>query len=79
MDTQRLILFFVFSFSLLLLWDSWQKEHRPPVPTIAQSAQQGPAQATVPSPSVPSQATRDLLGRVLARFNTSRTDRKSVV
>jgi len=54
MDTQRLILFFVFSFSLLLLWDSWQKEHRPPTPTIAQ---QGAVQATVPSPSVPTQAT----------------------
>jgi YidC/Oxa1 family membrane protein insertase len=54
MDTQRLILFFVFSFSLLLLWDSWQKEHRPPTPTIAQ---QGTVQATVPSPSVPAQAT----------------------
>jgi YidC/Oxa1 family membrane protein insertase len=57
MDTQRLILFFVFSFSLLLLWDAWQKEHRPPVQTIAQSGQQGAAPATVPSPSVPAQAT----------------------
>ena len=57
MDTQRLILFFVFSFSLLLLWDSWQKEHRPPVAASAQGAQQGAPQATVPSPSVPTQAT----------------------
>ncbi len=58
MNTQRLILFFVFSFSLLLLWDAWQKDHRlPPVPASAQSAQQGSAQAMVPSPSVPSQAT----------------------
>ncbi|MFA5826627.1 MAG: membrane protein insertase YidC, partial [Gallionellaceae bacterium] len=57
MDTQRLILFFVFSFSLLLLWDSWQKEQRPPVQAIAQSGKQSPAQATVPSPSVPTQAT----------------------
>lgn len=57
MDTQRLILFFVFSFSLLLLWDAWQKEHRPPAPTIAQGAQPGVAPATVPSPSVPTQAT----------------------
>jgi YidC/Oxa1 family membrane protein insertase len=53
MDTQRLILFFVFSFSLLLLWDAWQKEHRPPTPTIAQ---QGTVQVTVPSPSVQAQA-----------------------
>jgi YidC/Oxa1 family membrane protein insertase len=57
MDTQRLILFFVFSFSLLLLWDAWQKDHRPPTPAIAQNAQQGTVQATVPSPSVPAQAT----------------------
>src|SRR6266571_5054288 len=45
MDTQRLILFFVFSFSLLLLWDAWQKELRPP----AAPATQG----TVPTPSGP--------------------------
>ena len=56
MDTQRLILFFVFSFSLLLLWDAWQKEHRTPVPISPQSAEQGAVQATVPSPSVPAQA-----------------------
>jgi len=54
MDTQRLILFFVFSFSLLLLWDAWQKEHRPPAPAVAQ---QSPAQATVPSPSTPIQVS----------------------
>lgn len=58
MDTQRLILFFVFSFSLLLLWDAWQKEHRPPAPTSAQIAQQSAAQATVPSPGVPAQASK---------------------
>ncbi len=54
MDTQRLILFFVFSFSLLLLWDAWQKENRPPTPVVAK---QSSAQANVPSPSVPVQPT----------------------
>jgi len=44
MDTQRLILFFVFSFSLLLLWEAWQKEHRPPA--LPASATQG----VVPTP-----------------------------
>jgi YidC/Oxa1 family membrane protein insertase len=29
MDTQRLILFFIFGFSLLMLWDAWEKENRP--------------------------------------------------
>ena len=56
MDTQRLILFFVFSFSLLLLWDAWQKEQRPPVPAITQGGKQGPVEAGVPRPSVPKQA-----------------------
>ncbi|HEY2969501.1 MAG TPA: membrane protein insertase YidC [Casimicrobiaceae bacterium] len=35
MDTQRLILFVIFSFSAFILWDRWQAEHRPPVPTSA--------------------------------------------
>ena len=34
-----------------------QKEHRPAVPTASQGAQQSAAQATVPRPSVPTQAT----------------------
>ncbi|HEY3327622.1 MAG TPA: membrane protein insertase YidC [Novimethylophilus sp.] len=29
MDTQRLILFLVFSFSILLLWDNWERQHAP--------------------------------------------------
>jgi YidC/Oxa1 family membrane protein insertase len=48
MDTQRLILFFVFSFSLLLLWEGWQKETRPP-PPAATAASQAPAGVTGPS------------------------------
>ena len=39
MDTQRLILFFIFGFSLLMLWDAWEKENRPkPVPQVQQPA-----------------------------------------
>ncbi len=45
MDTQRLILFVIFSMSALFLWEAWQKEQRPPVPpTVAASAQPGTAQ-----------------------------------
>ena len=47
MDTQRLILFFVFSFSLLLLWDAWQKESRPP------AAVAPPSRSAVPAPTAP--------------------------
>ena len=41
MDTQRLILFVVFSFSILMLWEAWQKEQHPP---SSQPAQQVTAQ-----------------------------------
>ncbi len=47
MDTQRLILFFVFSFSILLLWEAWQKETRVP-PQLAVSAEKA---GTAPSPT----------------------------
>ncbi|TAK43466.1 MAG: membrane protein insertase YidC [Betaproteobacteria bacterium] len=50
MDTQRLILFFVFSFSLLLLWDAWQKEQRPAASLPAPAAK---TQNGVPSPARP--------------------------
>src|SRR5882672_6196873 len=46
MDTQRLILFVVFSFSLLMLWEAWQKEMRPALP-----AGTAATQAVVPTPS----------------------------
>jgi YidC/Oxa1 family membrane protein insertase len=52
MDTQRLILFFVFGFSLLMLWDAWEKEHRPkPAP---QAQIQTPSSTSVPAtPAMP--------------------------
>jgi YidC/Oxa1 family membrane protein insertase len=50
MDVQRLILLFIFGFSMLLLWEGWEREHRPkPVPQ-AQSTQQ---QGAVPVPEAP--------------------------
>jgi len=50
MDTQRLILFFIFSFSLLLLWDAWEKENRPKPPPAPPAAQ---GQAGIPAPAKP--------------------------
>ena len=38
MDTKRLILFVIFSFSILMLWDSWQRQHTPASPESAQHA-----------------------------------------
>jgi len=50
MDSKRLILFIVFSFSVLMLWDAWQKQQHP-VPTA--SLTQGKSeQAQTPKPTV---------------------------
>ena len=38
MDTQRLILFLVFSFSLMFLWEAYQKHVNPPAPLPAKTA-----------------------------------------
>lgn len=45
MDNKRLILFVIFSFSILMLWDSWQREHMP-APTAQTVAK---ADNTVPA------------------------------
>jgi YidC/Oxa1 family membrane protein insertase len=48
MDNQRLILFIVFSFSLLLLWEAWQDKNAPA--SSAPSTTSAPA-ASTPTPS----------------------------
>ncbi|HWA37330.1 MAG TPA: membrane protein insertase YidC [Burkholderiales bacterium] len=50
MDTQRLILLFIFGFSVLMLWEAWQKETRPKPAPQAQSVQQGVPAPTAPTP-----------------------------
>jgi YidC/Oxa1 family membrane protein insertase len=64
MDTQRLILFIVFSFSILMLWDAWQRENRPPVPAVQQGTAQpaAPGQANVPTPSASTPAATTASG-----------------
>src|SRR5690348_710661 len=52
MDTRRLILFVIFSFSALFLWERWQAEHRPPSPP-AQSAAKSASDTPVPSGGAP--------------------------
>jgi YidC/Oxa1 family membrane protein insertase len=49
MDTQRLILLFIFSFSLLMLWEAWDKQNRPKPAAPATSAQQAPAAPRAPA------------------------------
>src|SRR5438309_1315699 len=52
MDTQRLILFLIFAFSALFLWEAWQKENAPPLPATVKA----PAKPTElpPQPAAPS-------------------------
>jgi len=54
MDTQRLILLVIFGFSVVMLWESWEKTQRPSTPLKAPASQQ----QGVPVPSrLPEQAT----------------------
>ena len=55
MDTRRLILLLVFSFSLLMLWQAWQQEHYPQ--QAPQTTEQGAQSRDVPNPSLPPSAT----------------------
>ena len=45
MDSQRLILVLIFSFSLVMLWEGWQKQNQPKAPAVKEqtAAQQGAA------------------------------------
>ncbi|MBI3376075.1 MAG: membrane protein insertase YidC [Betaproteobacteria bacterium] len=54
METQRLILLFVFCFSVFLLWDAWEKDKRPKVAPANSPTASLPA--GVPSPSSPPKA-----------------------
>jgi YidC/Oxa1 family membrane protein insertase len=49
MDTQRLILFIVFSFSILMLWEAWQEKDTP-TPTATPTAT-APTGSGVPAPT----------------------------
>ena len=54
MDSQRLILFFVFSFSVFMLLDAWQREQQPARPTAPVTDKAGaaaPPAAQIPVPS----------------------------
>jgi len=54
MDNRRLILLLVFSFSLIMLWDAWQKQSQPKLATAtANAAKAGAAAGSVPTPTLP--------------------------
>ncbi|MCF8178507.1 MAG: membrane protein insertase YidC [Sulfuritalea sp.] len=54
MDNRRLILLLVFSFSLIMLWDAWQRQKMPKVPTVAGVAgAKATGAGAVPTPTLP--------------------------
>jgi YidC/Oxa1 family membrane protein insertase len=70
MDTQRLILLFIFGFSLLMLWEAWEREHRPKPPAVQATQPAVPAPAKTPSvapapgqiaPSAPAEAAGEVV------------------
>src|SRR5207302_320901 len=56
MDTQRLILLFIFGFSVLMLWEAWQREQRPAPPATVQQPSL-PASPKAGAPAAPSGIT----------------------
>ena len=53
MDTQRLVLFMVFAFSVFFLLEAWQKDKQSAAPAGAPPAVSGPAATPVPTPTQP--------------------------
>lgn len=49
MDTQRLILLMVFFFSMMMLWDAWQRHDQPVAGSIAMSPERAPSAGDVPA------------------------------
>lgn len=56
MDNRRLILLFVFGFSIIMLWDAWQKHNQPAPPVAATQAVPSASSNLVPAPSADSKA-----------------------
>ncbi len=50
MDSRRLVLLLVFTFSLMMLWDAWQKQSQPK-PAVS-NAPAAPSAAAVPTPTL---------------------------
>ncbi|WP_398313677.1 membrane protein insertase YidC [Zoogloea sp.] len=81
MDNRRLILLLVFSFSLVMLWDGWQKHNKPPVPAVAATADSAagvptptPGAAAAGTPALPGQSATAAAPAVVVPKAVIRTD-----
>ena len=73
MDTQRLILLFIFGFSLLMLWEAWEKENGP---SRRQRAAAAPRSRPIPLPATPGAEPRSAPASRRARRRASRRGRR---
>ena len=53
MDNRRLILLLVFSFSLIMLWDAWQRQSLPKAAATTATSPTAVSAGSVPTPTVP--------------------------
>lgn len=60
MDTKRLVLFVVFSMSIFMLWDAWQREQNPQQ-TAAEQATLKQTDAAIPTPSLTAQGPANII------------------
>jgi YidC/Oxa1 family membrane protein insertase len=81
MDTQRLILLFIFGFSVLMLWEAWEREQRPKPAAAPVQSVQPVTQPTAPAaPSKPAAtAPLDSGGPANARGETIRVTTDLVI
>jgi YidC/Oxa1 family membrane protein insertase len=56
MDNRRLLLLLVFSFSLVMLWDAWQKYNQPP-PVAPMATAGAVASGSTTDPAAPQPST----------------------
>lgn len=73
MDNRRLLLLMVFSFSLVMLWDAWQKQGKPPVQALAPTAIGSTAPSAtglVPAPTHPAGGAAAAVPSTSAKVDT---------
>ena len=62
MDTRRLILFVIFSFSIMMLWDAWQRKDAPVIQSSEQAKQELPL-SNIPSATAETPSTAKIIAQ----------------
>jgi len=66
-EVKRLILFAIFSFSMLMLWQAWQKDQRAlRAPAAAQNAAAETGKSSIPVPAAPAPGTLPQVAKITA-------------